>query len=97
MALAALALLQRGARAVLIKGGHLAGDTVTDMVCDSAGVRYFQRPRVNVRTHGTGCRLSAAIVARLALGASLDSAVQTAGDFVHEYIAGVTPALRTDV
>jgi hydroxymethylpyrimidine kinase/phosphomethylpyrimidine kinase len=57
MALAALALKQRGARAVLIKGGHLNGDTVTDLLCDASGVRYFQRPRINVRTHGTGCRL----------------------------------------
>ena len=89
-------LFQRFGRAFLVKGGHVGGDTATDVLCDSDGVRYFRRPRVNVRTHGTGCRLSAAIAANLALGASLDSAVQTAGDFVHEFIAGLIPSIRTD-
>src|SRR5579862_4360506 len=52
MALAALALIQRGATAVLVKGGHLgghlSGDTVTDVLADKSGVRYFRRTRVNV-------------------------------------------------
>lgn len=89
MTLAARALMQRGAKAVLIKGGHLSGDMVTDMLLDSDGVRYFRRPRVNVRAHGTGCRLSAAIAANLALGASLDVAVNVGGQFVYEFIAGL--------
>ena len=89
MARAARALTERGARAVLVKGGHLGGDTATDVLYDrAAGVRLFARARVNVKTHGTGCRLSAAIAAGLALGASLDAAVEAAGDFVHELIAG---------
>jgi hydroxymethylpyrimidine/phosphomethylpyrimidine kinase len=85
-------LLDKGARAVLIKGGHLDGDDVTDVLCDRSGVRYFRRPRIRVKTHGTGCRLSAAIAASLALGASLDAAVQAAGDFVHEFISGLRNA-----
>jgi hydroxymethylpyrimidine/phosphomethylpyrimidine kinase len=90
MAGAARALTDLGARAVLVKGGHLGGDTVTDVLYDRAGgVRYFARPRVDVRTHGTGCRLSAAIAASLALGASLDAAVEAAGHFVHDFIAGL--------
>jgi hydroxymethylpyrimidine/phosphomethylpyrimidine kinase len=92
MALAALALTQRGARAALVKGGHLDGDIVTDVLCDKGGVRYFRRARVKVKTHGTGCRLSAAIAANLALGASLDAAVETAGQFVHDFIAGLQTA-----
>jgi hydroxymethylpyrimidine/phosphomethylpyrimidine kinase len=82
-------LVERGARAVLVKGGHTDGDDVVDVLCDKSGVRYFRRPRIRVKTHGTGCRLSAAIAASLALGASLDAAVEAAGDFVHDFIAGL--------
>jgi hydroxymethylpyrimidine/phosphomethylpyrimidine kinase len=86
MARAARALIGRGARAALIKGGHLPGDAAIDVLCDAHGLRYFEHPRVRVKTHGTGCRLSAGIAANLALGASLDAAVEAAGDFVHECI-----------
>jgi hydroxymethylpyrimidine/phosphomethylpyrimidine kinase len=87
MARAARALIQQGARAALVKGGHLDGDVAVDVLCDANGVRYFERARVRVKTHGTGCRLSAAIAAGLALGAPLDAAVEAAGDFVHRIIA----------
>ena len=92
MARAARALTDLGARAALVKGGHLGDDStmVADVLYDSAGgIRYFRRPRVRARTHGTGCRLSAGIAANLALGASLDAAVEAAGDFVHEFISGL--------
>ena len=90
MARAARSLIERGARAVLVKGGHLDGDRATDVLYDRAGgVRYFERERLSVKTHGTGCRLSAAVAASLALGTSLDAAVGAAGDFVHEFIAGL--------
>ena len=82
-------LVARGARAVLVKGGHLDGDDVVDVLCDENGVRQFRRTRVRVKTHGTGCRLSAGIAANLALGESLDTAVERAGDFVHELISGL--------
>jgi hydroxymethylpyrimidine/phosphomethylpyrimidine kinase len=82
-------LVARGARAVLVKGGHLESDDVVDVLCDEKGVRQFRRARVRVKTHGTGCRLSAGIAANLALGESLDTAVERAGDFVHELISGL--------
>ena len=82
-------LVARGARAVLVKGGHLDGDDVVDVLCDENGVRQFRRSRIRVKTHGTGCRLSAGIAANLALGESLDTAVERAGDFVHELISGL--------
>jgi hydroxymethylpyrimidine/phosphomethylpyrimidine kinase len=82
-------LVARGARAVLVKGGHLDGDDVVDVLCDENGVRRFRRTRIRVKTHGTGCRLSAGIAANLALGESLDTAVERAGDFVHEFISGL--------
>jgi hydroxymethylpyrimidine/phosphomethylpyrimidine kinase len=82
-------LVARGARAVLVKGGHLEGDDVVDVLCDENGVRQFRRTRIRVKTHGTGCRLSAGIAANLALGESLDTAVEKAGDFVHELISAL--------
>ena len=87
MAVAAERLVRElGARAALVKGGHLEGDEVVDVLFDGA-VRSFRRPRVQTRsTHGTGCTLSAAVTARLALGDSLPRAVETALDFVHRAI-----------
>jgi hydroxymethylpyrimidine/phosphomethylpyrimidine kinase len=87
MARAARALIHKGARAALVKGGHLTGDIAIDVLCTGDTIQYFERPRLNVRTHGTGCRLSAAIAASLALGAPMDAAVEAAGDFVHSVIA----------
>jgi hydroxymethylpyrimidine/phosphomethylpyrimidine kinase len=82
-------LVARGARAVLVKGGHLESDDVVDVLCDENGIRRFRRPRIRVKTHGTGCRLSAGIAANLALGKPLDTAVEMAGDFVHELISAL--------
>jgi hydroxymethylpyrimidine/phosphomethylpyrimidine kinase len=81
---AALELLTRGARAVLLKGGHLPGDTVSDLLIDGLGKKLWMRsPRIHSpNTHGTGCSLSSAIAAHLALGASLQEAVQAARSFV---------------
>jgi len=80
------ALLQRGARAVLIKGGHLAGDLLTDILVDESGERLRLRaPRIpTVNLHGTGCSLSSAIAAHLARGAGLSEAVGAAASFVRE-------------
>jgi hydroxymethylpyrimidine/phosphomethylpyrimidine kinase len=75
-----------GARAALVKGGHLDGDEVVDVLFDGA-IRTFRRPRVATRsTHGTGCTLSAAITARVALGDALAEAVETALHYVHRAI-----------
>lgn len=81
---AGLDLLALGAAAVLVKGGHLAGDQVADVLLQT-GVPpvWMQAPRIHSRnTHGTGCTLSSAIAAHLALGASLPSAVTQARAFV---------------
>ena len=77
-----------GARAVLIKGGHLnSGDRVVDILYDG-DVRSFRGQRLSTtNTHGTGCTLSAAITAQLAKGESLHAAVRRAIDYVHNAIA----------
>lgn len=71
-----------GAKAALVKGGHGSGETVVDVLYD--GDWYVQKhPRQHsVSTHGTGCTLSAAIVAQLALGATLRDAVDVALAYV---------------
>ena len=85
---AGASLLRFGAGAALVKGGHLAADTVTDVLVTPSGVRHFSHPRVDTRSvHGTGCTLSAAITAGLALGRPLETAVTDGLDFVHRAIA----------
>jgi len=84
---AAEALLDNGARAVLVKGGHLEGGDVIDVLATRNGVRLFARPRIKTRhTHGTGCTLASACAALLAQGLSMDRAVEQAGDYLHEAI-----------
>ena len=82
------ALLKMGARAALVKGGHLAADEVVDVLITEGGVRRLPHQRIaTTSTHGTGCTLSAAVTAGLALGRPLDAAVEGALDFVHRAIA----------
>ncbi len=82
-------LLDRGARAALIKGGHMGGDTLVDLLVTPDGSRRFTHERIDTTsTHGTGCTLSAAITAGLALGHSLESAVESAVDYVQRAIRG---------
>jgi hydroxymethylpyrimidine/phosphomethylpyrimidine kinase len=84
---AALAIAAMGARAVLVKGGHVQGDepgVIVDLLYDG-DFTEFRHTRLETRnTHGTGCTLSAAIAAELAKGSSVRASVQTATDFVHE-------------
>ncbi|MEO7952924.1 MAG: bifunctional hydroxymethylpyrimidine kinase/phosphomethylpyrimidine kinase [Polaromonas sp.] len=84
METAAQEMLGMGASAVLLKGGHLAGDVVSDLlVTRDGGVHWMRAPRIrSANTHGTGCTLSSAIAAHLALGASLPDAVERARTFV---------------
>ena len=86
---AARDLLARGAPAVLLKGGHLPGDEVTDLLLTGAGVvQRLTSPRIESRnTHGTGCTLSSAIAAHLALGEPLDRAVSLARGYILQAIA----------
>jgi hydroxymethylpyrimidine/phosphomethylpyrimidine kinase len=84
MASAARQLLERGAPAVLIKGGHLPGDTVSDLLHTRGGQPLWLRaPRIaSGNTHGTGCTLSSAIASHLALGGDLVQAVTRARAFI---------------
>jgi hydroxymethylpyrimidine/phosphomethylpyrimidine kinase len=83
---AAQHLIERGARAVLVKGGHW-GEPATDVLLDGQSTHVFSSPRIaTAHTHGTGCTLSAAIAARLALGHSLLESVSLAKAFVTEAI-----------
>lgn len=90
---AAEALLEAGARAVLVKGGHRE-DSADDLLMDSNGETWFRAKHLDTRhTHGTGCSLSAAIAAGLARGLSLHDATERAKQFVHQgmlagYIVG---------
>jgi len=89
MSACARELVARGAGAALIKGGHLRGRDVADVLFDGAELLVFTRRRIDsTSTHGTGCALSAAITAQLALGHSLREAVETAIRFVEAAIAG---------
>jgi hydroxymethylpyrimidine/phosphomethylpyrimidine kinase len=89
MEAAARQLLERGANAVLVKGGHLAGDTVSDLLLVRGGKPAWMRaPRIaSDNTHGTGCTLSSAIASRLALGDELAAAVDAARAFVRGALA----------
>ena len=86
---AASDLLALGARAVLLKGGHLPGDQVVDVLAQSAGARQrLQSARIASRNvHGTGCTLSSAIAAYLALGLPLPQAVEQARAYILAAIA----------
>lgn len=82
------ALTRMGASGALIKGAHLAGEEVVDVLVHGDTVRRMAHARIpTTSTHGTGCTLSAAIAAALALGRDLTSAVDAALGFVHEAIA----------
>ena len=78
-------LLAMGAKAVLMKGGHVAGPRVVDVLMTPAGETVFEGPRIDSRhTHGTGCTLASACAAGLAQGLTLDDAVRRACTFVRD-------------
>lgn len=81
------ALLRAGARAVLMKGGHVPGDRVFDLLMTGSGESLFEAERLDTRhTHGTGCTLASACAAGLAQGQSLPEAVGRAWAYVQEAI-----------
>jgi hydroxymethylpyrimidine kinase/phosphomethylpyrimidine kinase len=90
---AAESIATLGARAVLIKGGHVRDSSgkVTDLLFDGEVTEYTHERIDTTSTHGTGCTLSAAIAARLALGDSLREAGGVATDFVHEALRTAPP------
>jgi hydroxymethylpyrimidine/phosphomethylpyrimidine kinase len=80
---AAHTLVEQGAAAVLLKGGHLKSHVLVDLLFDGEHLHRWQRERIDTRnTHGTGCTLSAAIAAGLAHERSLRDAVEQALDYV---------------
>jgi hydroxymethylpyrimidine/phosphomethylpyrimidine kinase len=82
-------LVAAGARACLVKGGHLEGEDAVDVYDDGRRSHQLTSPRLPTRhTHGTGCQLSAAVTAYLARGLSLDEAVARAKRFINAAIAG---------
>jgi hydroxymethylpyrimidine/phosphomethylpyrimidine kinase len=82
---AARAIRKLGASAVVIKGGHGAGEQLVDLFYDGHDFHEFRTPRIATRnTHGTGCTFSSAIAARLARGEALIAAVAGA----QAYVAG---------
>ncbi len=84
---------QAGAGAALVKGGHLRRGEAVDVLFDADGLEVFRHPRIDTTsTHGTGCTLSAAIAAQLALGLPLRAAVRDSLDYVHRAIA-TAPAI----
>ncbi len=85
---AARALVALGARAALIKGGHLAEGPAVDILFDGHTITELRAPRVVSRhTHGTGCTFSSAVAARLARGDDLAVAARTAKAYVTKAIA----------
>jgi len=81
------ALLRLGARAVLMKGGHIPGERVIDVLISAAGETTLEGPRLHTRhTHGTGCTLSSACAAGLAQGLPLEIAVARAWSYTAEAI-----------
>ncbi|GAB0116417.1 bifunctional hydroxymethylpyrimidine kinase/phosphomethylpyrimidine kinase [Acidisoma sp. 7E03] len=85
---AARALLATGAQAVLVKGGHLPGEVVTDLLANADGIVAISGPRIDsTSTHGTGCTLASAIAAGLAQGMALEAAIRRARAYVAAAIA----------
>lgn len=85
----ARALLERGARAVLLKGGHLEGFDSPDLLADGSQTVWLEGSRIaTANTHGTGCTLSSALAAELARGLPLAQAAQAA----KTYLAGAIEA-----
>jgi hydroxymethylpyrimidine/phosphomethylpyrimidine kinase len=83
MFVAADLLLRLGPAAVLLKGGHMDGDTVADLLATRDGTEVFEHNRIDTRhTHGTGCTLASAVAAGLAQGMPLREAVRRGRDFV---------------
>ena len=93
---AAVALVGLGARAALVKGGHLRdGERAVDVLYDGEHLREYAAPRVSGRaTHGTGCTLSAAITAGLARGRDMAAAIASAKRFVTRAMEAAEPVGR---
>lgn len=84
---ACAALLALGPGAVLLKGGHLAGDRVSDLLATPGGIVEMDAPRIDtLHTHGTGCTLASALATGLAQGLALEEAAARARAYVRAAI-----------
>ncbi|PCI50896.1 MAG: bifunctional hydroxymethylpyrimidine kinase/phosphomethylpyrimidine kinase [Alphaproteobacteria bacterium] len=80
-------LLTMGAKAVVVKGGHLPGDIVTDVLVTGGDIYQFSSPLIATgNTHGTGCAFSSAIATGIGQGMNLREAVDRAHKYVHKAI-----------
>ena len=80
-------LLALGAKAALVKGGHIDGPVLRDLLVSADGVAVLESPRIETRaTHGTGCTLASAIAAGLARGERLEAAVRAGREYLMEAI-----------
>src|SRR5690606_13386932 len=92
------ALRAMGARAVLLKGGHLdEGDSVVDRYDDGATEAEFIHDRLALEGHGTSCTLASAITANLCRGLALQAAVEAATDYIERALRGGYRPGRGDV
>ena len=82
-------LQDMGAKSVLIKGGHGAGDTCDDHLFHDLQHKIISRPRLAESKRGTGCTLSSAIACQLANGVSISGACQNANDFVWQWLTHI--------
>lgn len=94
MKAAAAELEDRGAAAVLVKGGHLRGDPV-DVLHSGGRDLLLRARRIGGSMHGTGCALASAVAARLACGDDLETAVRSARDHVRSLLRGAVAAGRS--
>lgn len=84
---AAEALLELGAKAALVKGGHVGGDVIVDVVQTQHDEFLFEAPRIESRsTHGTGCTLASSTATKIGAGLSIGEAVPAARDYVWKAI-----------
>ncbi len=89
---AAVELAERGPEAVLLKGGHLEGAIMTDVLASRGGIEVFSDPRIETRhTHGTGCTLASAIATGLAQDLSVGEAVARARRYLRRALATARP------
>lgn len=80
-------LLEMGAVAALVKGGHVSGDVIVDVLATQNGEHFFDGPRIETKaTHGTGCTLASGIAVGVARGLSLKDAVALARAYLVEAI-----------
>lgn len=88
MRAAAAALVDLGAGSALVKGGHMTGEEVVDVWSDGSTTRVWRASRIDTGNgHGTGCTLSSAIAAGLALGWGLEAAVDSGLHFTRQALA----------